>query len=71
MFSTIGVLAVLAGIAAAELPALFRQRQKREIAAYALLLAVGAFLCVCTARLVQLPSPLGMIESLFRPLVGR
>ncbi|MBB6675391.1 hypothetical protein [Cohnella nanjingensis] len=68
MFSTISVLAVMIGIAAFESPALWRKKRKREIAVFAALLFIGAWLSVCAINLIQLPSALKLVEWLYAPL---
>ncbi|MGB9866353.1 MAG: hypothetical protein ACPLPR_00380 [Bacillota bacterium] len=62
------VVAILAGVAAVQVPPLVKNKMWRELAAFTVYMLLGAALCIPQAMGIRLPNPTKTIEAIFRPL---
>lgn len=64
------LLSVFGAIIALEVPGLVRKRMWGELAAFAVLLAVGMVFSVAQVLNLPLPNPTRFIDALFEPVAG-
>lgn len=67
MWKTVFVLAVAVAAGVIEMRPMFR-RSLKEAAVYGVLLAVGTVLSVAAINLAEWPSPLNVLETVFKPV---
>jgi hypothetical protein len=68
MWTIIAIVFVTGGIAAIEIPSLRRQKLKKDLRVFALLLVFGAGLTLADALNAKIPNMLDWITFLYKPL---
>ncbi|RXZ80058.1 hypothetical protein EBB07_20135 [Paenibacillaceae bacterium] len=69
MIKTILLVTLVALLAAAfEVPAQWKQGRIKEVIAYSLLLVAGSVLSVIAIQDIQIPSPMIVPETIYKPL---
>lgn len=70
MLASIGIIIIGAIIILVDYPSQSRNGSKREAVLYVILLALGILLGVLLAFKVKIPSPLEIIEVIYRPITN-
>jgi hypothetical protein len=68
MWKISGILAVTVVIAMMEVPSLWKQKLAKELWVFAILLLIGAGLSLALSMHVSLPSPLGFLTWIYKPI---
>lgn len=65
-----GILVITALIIAIDVPPLMKQKQKKELILYFILLVIGVTLSSLISFDVKVPNPLDTVEKLVTPLIN-
>lgn len=68
MFTVLGILGASVGIMMIDIPSLWKQKRRKELLVFSVLLLLGTGLCMGNALRIHTPNPLQGAIFLFKPL---
>ncbi|RRN71196.1 hypothetical protein EI200_12155 [Peribacillus simplex] len=68
MAGVAGILVIVAGIIAIDVPYLLREKLKKELWIFFIILLFGTALSVAQALNIKVPNPLDWITAIYKPL---
>jgi intracellular septation protein A len=63
-----GILVIVAGIIAIDVPYLLRKKLKKELWIFSIILLFGTALSVAQALNIKVPNPLDWVTAIYKPL---
>ncbi|MEC0276126.1 hypothetical protein [Peribacillus frigoritolerans] len=68
MVAVAGILVIVAVIIAIDVPHLLREKLKKELWVFSILLLFGTVLSIAQALNIKIPNPLDWVTAIFKPL---